>query len=332
VLIIDDASPDNTAEVAQQLKNEDGRVDLLRHKTNKGHIATYNEGIEWASADYMLLLSADDIVLPCAFARAMNLMDRYPNVGMTFGRAIDFSGAFPTDRLFDGSVPMNSPIQSTSDKAWQIQASDPPAKRWNVLRYRSRGQRALAIELDETRIINSVDFIKLNRHTCRVNTATAIVRTLAQKEVGGYRKELPHAGDIEMWLRFAVNGPIGFIGAYQAGVRKHPENMSKLFRGLGDMHQRKLVLDNVFEHDAGHIYKWKSLKSYMYRSLAEYAVQWAGTRYFQGDHDSCRELLRYAEQLNPRIRNTLFWQLHAVKRRMGPEAWSVIGPLARRFV
>jgi glycosyltransferase involved in cell wall biosynthesis len=307
------------------LKNEDGRVDLLRHKSNKGHIATYNEGIEWASADYMLLLSADDIVLPGAFARAMNLMDRYPNVGMTFGRAIDFSGDFSIERLFDGSLSMDSPIQ-------QIQASDPPAKRWNVLRHRSRGQRALAIDLDETRIINSVDFIKLNRHTCRVNTATAIVRTLAQKEVGGYRKELPHAGDMEMWLRFAVNGPVGYIGAYQAGVRKHPENMSKSFQGLGDIHQRKLVLDNVFEHTIGHGYEWKNLKSYMYKSLAEFAVQWAGTRYFQGDHDSCRELLHYAEQLHPRIRHTLLWHLHALKRRIGPEAWSVIGPLARRFV
>jgi glycosyltransferase involved in cell wall biosynthesis len=311
---------------------KDSRVHYVRHQTNIGHIATYNEGIEWASADYMLLLSADDIVLPGAFARAMNLMDRHPNVGMTFGRAIDFSGDIPIGRLFDGGLPMNCPIQSISDKAWQIQAFDPPAKRWNVLRHRSRGQRALAIDLDETRIIDSVDFFKVNRHTCQVNTPTAIVRTLAQKEVGGYRKELPHAGDMEMWLRFAVNGPVGYIGAYQAGVRKHPKNMSKGFQGLGDIQQRNLVLDNVFKHNAGHIYEWENLKSYMYRSLGEFAVQWAGTRYFQGDHDSCQELLRYAEQLHPRIRYTLFWHLHAVKRRIGPEAWSAIGPFVRRFV
>ena len=75
VLIIDDASPDNTAEVATELAKEDSRVSFFRHAVNKGHIATYNEGIEWVSGDYMLLLSADDYLLPGALARAAELMD-----------------------------------------------------------------------------------------------------------------------------------------------------------------------------------------------------------------------------------------------------------------
>src|SRR6516164_9433107 len=69
-LVIDDASPDNTAEVASALAREDSRVTVIRHSTNKGHINTYNEGIEWASADYMLLLPADDYLLPGALRRA----------------------------------------------------------------------------------------------------------------------------------------------------------------------------------------------------------------------------------------------------------------------
>ena len=55
VLILDDALPDNTAEVGAQLAHNDTRITLLRHSENKGQIATYNEGIEWASADYVLL-------------------------------------------------------------------------------------------------------------------------------------------------------------------------------------------------------------------------------------------------------------------------------------
>jgi glycosyltransferase involved in cell wall biosynthesis len=47
ILIIDDASPDNTAEVAAALAREDSRVTVIRHTTNKGHINTYNEG--WGS-------------------------------------------------------------------------------------------------------------------------------------------------------------------------------------------------------------------------------------------------------------------------------------------
>src|SRR5207253_8052097 len=91
VLIIDDASPDNTAEVAAELVREDPRVSFIRHIENKGHINTYNEGIEWASADYMLLLSADDYLLPGALSRATGLMEAHPEVGFTFGKAIELS-------------------------------------------------------------------------------------------------------------------------------------------------------------------------------------------------------------------------------------------------
>src|SRR5437867_2134071 len=87
-LILDDASPDDTEEVAARLASEDSRVVYRRHRTNQGHIATYNEGLDWASGDYLLLLSADDLLTPGALARAASIMDRHPEVGFTFGRAI----------------------------------------------------------------------------------------------------------------------------------------------------------------------------------------------------------------------------------------------------
>jgi glycosyltransferase involved in cell wall biosynthesis len=88
VLIIDDASPDNTAEDAEELVRSDSRVDYRRHTSNEGLIATANEGIAWARADYMLLLSADDYLLPGALSRSVELMDDYPSVAFTFGGAV----------------------------------------------------------------------------------------------------------------------------------------------------------------------------------------------------------------------------------------------------
>jgi len=86
VLILDDASPDNTAEVAAELVKEDPRVTYVRHEVNHGHIATYNKGIEWANADYQLLLSADDYLLPGALSRLTKLTANHPKVGLVFGR------------------------------------------------------------------------------------------------------------------------------------------------------------------------------------------------------------------------------------------------------
>src|SRR5437763_11679365 len=92
VLILDDASPDNTPEVAGELARRDGRVEYRRHAVNRGHIDTYNEGLlEWASGDYALLISADDLLAPGALGRAARVMDEHPEVGFTHGRQAFFT-------------------------------------------------------------------------------------------------------------------------------------------------------------------------------------------------------------------------------------------------
>jgi glycosyltransferase involved in cell wall biosynthesis len=88
VVVIDDASSDHTARVGRELVASDNRVKFRRHEANRGHIATCNGGIEWASEEYMLLLSADDYVLPGALSRSAELMDAHPEVGFAFGKSI----------------------------------------------------------------------------------------------------------------------------------------------------------------------------------------------------------------------------------------------------
>jgi glycosyltransferase involved in cell wall biosynthesis len=88
VFIIDDASPDDSLAVARKLAEADPRVSVVAHSENKGHIRTYNEGIEWASADYLLLLSADDLLVPGALERAIEVMDANPDIVLTYGECI----------------------------------------------------------------------------------------------------------------------------------------------------------------------------------------------------------------------------------------------------
>ena len=60
ILIIDDASTDDTHLVAAALAAEDERVAVLRHPVNLGHVATYNEAIGLAEGDYFELTSLID--------------------------------------------------------------------------------------------------------------------------------------------------------------------------------------------------------------------------------------------------------------------------------
>ena len=88
VLIIDDCSPDDTELVARALAERDPRVEFRRHETNQGLIATANEGLAWADGDHVVLLSADDLLLPGALQRAAMTMERHPNVGMVYGPTV----------------------------------------------------------------------------------------------------------------------------------------------------------------------------------------------------------------------------------------------------
>jgi glycosyltransferase involved in cell wall biosynthesis len=95
VLIIDDASKDESLSVARKLAQADPRVSVVAHSENKGHIRTYNEGIEWTSADYCLLLSADDLLVAGALERATEIMDANPDVVLTHGECIAWNDDLP---------------------------------------------------------------------------------------------------------------------------------------------------------------------------------------------------------------------------------------------
>jgi glycosyltransferase involved in cell wall biosynthesis len=292
VLIIDDASPDNTAEVAEELCLEDSRVELIRHNDNKGHIYTYNEGIDWASSDYVLLLSADDYLLPGALIRATGLMDNHPQVGFTFGSAMQLT----ENGLIRSSLPI-----------------------------------AKALDETDTLILTGREFIEVSAARNIVPTPTALVRTELQKAVGGYRPELPHAGDMEMWLRLAAHGFVGVIKAYQAVYRVHKANMSHDYYEkdwwMSDLQQRRAAIRLFFENCG---YEAMSDAPALYsRTLwfvSRDAIGYASHAFNEGAMDACEQLIQFAVETCPQIKFSLPWAKISCKRRLGLTAWRSAQP------
>lgn len=87
VLVIDDCSADASPELGERLSREDERVEFRRHAQNQGLVPTANEGLDWADSDAVLLLSADDLLVPGALARATKVLEDHPGVGLVYGRA-----------------------------------------------------------------------------------------------------------------------------------------------------------------------------------------------------------------------------------------------------
>ncbi len=193
VVIVDDASTDDTPAVCAELMSEDRRVEVVRHATNRGHIRTYNECIDLAHDDYMLLLSADDYLLPGALARAVALLDAAPHVGLVHGA---WFWCREDGTVTDPNV--SAPSTEIVDRAWLIER--------------------LAIDN-------------------YIHTATAIVRTSVQKALGGYRLDLPHTGDLDMWFRFALYGNVAYVAERQAAYRRHDCNMSLNYQICADLQQ-----------------------------------------------------------------------------------------------
>jgi glycosyltransferase involved in cell wall biosynthesis len=231
VLVIDDASPDDTAEVAARLAAGDERVLFRRHTVNLGHIASYNEGLAWVGGDYTVVLDADDVLAPGALLRATRLMDDHPEVGLTYGRV-----RYTREPGFEAS-------DAAADYTWRVSGGS----EW-IERVCSTGPNP-------------------------VSHPTAVVRTSLQKTIGGYRPELPHAGDMEMWLRFAARGSVGFIEADQACHRLHAANMQYRYAGLPDMRQRKACFEMFFAEYGDRLAGGRELGRRAFRRMAASALR-----------------------------------------------------------
>ncbi len=82
IILIEDASPDNSLKVCQELANEYSLVKLFCHndKKNHGASASRNLGIQKANFDYIAFLDADDFYLPGRFKVAIEKFNKYPEI------------------------------------------------------------------------------------------------------------------------------------------------------------------------------------------------------------------------------------------------------------
>lgn len=92
VIVVDDASTDDSAVVARAAAARDPRVLVIVHEANQGPVATFNDGLAVATGDYLIRLDADDVLTPGSVARSTALAEEFPNVSMVYGHPVHFSG------------------------------------------------------------------------------------------------------------------------------------------------------------------------------------------------------------------------------------------------
>jgi len=112
ILVMDNSSTDDTAQVARAY--QDTRIRYVRNETNVGHIKNFNRGISLSSGKYVWMLAADDSMRGTdGLYRFVDILERNPNVGYAFSRAIElqedrenglvrWADCGQEDRIWDG--------------------------------------------------------------------------------------------------------------------------------------------------------------------------------------------------------------------------------------
>ena len=94
IIVVDDASTDDSLAVLERLGCGQGDVSVLVNETNRGAVLSLQRGLEAARGHYIYFGAADDVVLPGFFRAAMDTLAMHPDLGLFCGDA----------RLIDGET------------------------------------------------------------------------------------------------------------------------------------------------------------------------------------------------------------------------------------
>lgn len=261
VLIVDNASTDDSPQIAREIAASDRRVELCLRQRNFGPHASFNHGVDWAEADYFAILCADDLFPPGALARAVLIMEQNPDVNLVYGRTEFVPSSFSPPA---GALPSQ------------------PAD------YRIFN-RPEFLEI----------FCRTGRSP--IGGPTAIVRTAAQKRAGHYLATLPHTDDVEMWMRIACLGSVAKIDAVQLYARIHEANQSAAVSNVNSWNLEMEQAFAAFFGGAGAaLGQARRLHRMARRSLADRAY-WCAVSHLLRGEPGARDLLRFALRLRPTL-------------------------------
>jgi len=90
VVVVDDASTDESMAVLRRLAGADSRIRVIAHEANRGPVAALNTGLAAARGDWIVFRGADDL---CAFGSLTTfraIANRFPRAGVIAGDPVHF--------------------------------------------------------------------------------------------------------------------------------------------------------------------------------------------------------------------------------------------------
>jgi hypothetical protein len=264
-------------------------VEVVVHESNKGHIATYNEGLlDWADGDYCVLMSADDRLTPGALQRARDLLDARPGVGFVHGLAL---------WCWEGEP---QPRPRTRLRGATVR----PGREWLARRYRQGQNSITAPEV----VVRTSLHKEVGGYDPRLPHSADLemwLRLAAHAEVGFLR------------------------GVDQAFYRVHARNMRKGYDPVKDLQQKRLAFEFTLQKCADRLPEATRLADDMHRALSREALRTAADAcdLGQAGEISVDDLIALALECWPAAEGSLALRTLQLRRRLGPQTLDRIRPV-----
>ena len=109
MIICDDGSADNTAEVVKEYQKNDNRIIFISNDKNRGLSYTLNHCLEKASGEYCARMDGDDLCDETRFEKQAKFLDEHPEYGFvsTTMKRFDERGEYMVPEIGEGYSPTN---------------------------------------------------------------------------------------------------------------------------------------------------------------------------------------------------------------------------------
>ncbi len=260
ILIVDNASTDDSVAVAHELAAADPRITVVARSVNLGLHASLNEGVDWAVSPYQTLLCADDILAPGSLAMAIAVLDADPRLVMALGEEQPFWGS-------------ELPKLTVADRS--------PAE-WEIVPGRTFIDRHARLPAQHW------------------NAAGVVVRTSAQRAIGHWRKEVEYGPDREIGLRLATVGDVAITKTVLSYVRYHHGNYSAPLRDLPTLLGHvDIAWRSFLANEGARVEQSKELAASYARNLAATAYWWGVRALATARPGTASKLFQFAYRTRP---------------------------------
>lgn len=279
VIIVDDCSTDQSADLADRLADSNPRVTAIRHPRNVGHVMAFNTGYAAATGEFIVRLDADDLLTPGSLARSVALFDAFPDVGLVYGHPAHFKAHVP-------------PEACTTDRGWSVWSGE------DWLRERCR-TAVNCITTPEAMIRSSImrSIGPLRTELRFAQDMEMWLRTAAVSDVG------------------RIDGPDQAFHRDHAASMSATDGAGKLV----DLTERRTVFDLLFADVSGKLSQADELRQAARFALADEALIEACRAYDRGRtaEVKVRDFIEFAIATYSDVRQLPHWRALQRRQRIG---------------